>query len=78
MSAEVEVGRITDEQAAVLDEIERVFGPVDPLLFNVKGDEYVRDPYGYKHWITRSLRDVLISWGQYKYAITLGEGPGQR
>jgi hypothetical protein len=65
---EVVSPEITSEQAAALDALEKVFGPVDPLLHNVKSDEYLKSAYGYKHWISRSLKEALVFWGQYKHA----------
>lgn len=61
----------TQAQKDALDALEGEFGPVDPYLHNVKSDEHVKSEYGYVHWIERSLRDALRSWGQYKYALSV-------
>lgn len=65
------VGVIGPEQSAALDALEEVFGPVDPLLHNVKDSHGLKSEYGYKHWIERSLKEALIHWGQYKHALTV-------
>lgn len=51
--------------------MEKAFGPTDALLHNVKSRYYVDYEFGYAHWIRRSAREALISWGQYKHALTL-------
>lgn len=61
----------TPHQIEALNALEGEFGPVDPMLHNVTSGEHVHGPYGYQHWITRSLTDALRSWGQYKYAMTV-------
>jgi len=61
----------TPHQIEALNALEGEFGPVDPYLHNVTSDEHVHGPYGYQHWITRSLTDALRTWGQYKYAMTV-------
>lgn len=67
---------LTPEQCEALEAMEKAFGPTDALLHNVKSNEYVHYEYGYAHWIRRSVRESLISWGQFKYALTL-EGPSR-
>jgi len=62
---------LTQEQCEALEAMEKAFGPTDALLHNVKSRYYVDYEYGYAHWIRRSAREALISWGQYKYALTL-------
>lgn len=62
---------LTQEQCEALEAMEKAFGPTDALLHNVKDQQYVHDPYGYAHWIRRSARSTLISWGQLQHAMTL-------
>lgn len=66
---------LTLEQMEALEAMEKAFGPTDALLHNVTSDRHVREEYGYVHWITRSAREMLISWGQYQHALTLPETP---
>ena len=62
---------LTPEQCEALEAMEKAFGPTDALLHNVKDQQHVWEEYGYAHWIRRSARSTLISWGQYKHALTL-------
>lgn len=62
---------LTDEQVAALEAMEKAFGPTDALLHNVRDQTHVWEPYGYTHWIRRSARETLVSWGQLKHAMTL-------
>lgn len=60
----------TMDQTEALERLEEVFGPVDPLLHNVRGREHVDEEYGYRHWITRNVKDILQQVGQLRYAAT--------
>ena len=62
---------LTPEQCDALEAMEKAFGPTDAFLHNVKDQSHVFDEFGYTHWIRRSVRDALISWGQFKYALIL-------
>lgn len=68
----------TPHQIEALDALEGEFGPTDPYLHNVTSREHVDGPYGYEHWITRSLTEALRSWGQYKYALSVDWGERER
>jgi hypothetical protein len=64
---------LTPEQCEALEMMEKAFGigPDECFLHNVKDQSLVWDKYGYAHWIRRSARETLISWGQLKHALSL-------
>jgi hypothetical protein len=69
----MELHGLTTEQCKALEAMEKAFGigPDECFLHNVKDRDMVYEKYGYSHWIKRSAREMLISYGQLKYALTL-------